>query len=73
MKVAIRFGALADPIKTQLREQRLTTGDDAITSRFQKIADSIVMLSVHSYIGEREADRLRRKLMKQITKQVRDC
>lgn len=70
LSVSISCGALSDPIAVQVRRQgtALTISE---AKAFQKVADAITLLRIHSYIPESTSDRARKKLVKAIAKQVR--
>jgi len=69
MKVSLHFGAMSEPIQQQLIDQGFRPPISDV-KRWQKLADSIVMLTVHSYIGERETQRLRKKLLRQVVSEL---
>ena len=68
-RLGLHFGAISDPITRQLIEQGYAP-DVSDCARWQKLADAITMLKVHSYIGDRKAADLRKKLLKQIGKEL---
>jgi hypothetical protein len=64
--ISIEFGALAAPIKEQLKDQGISLEDD-ISERFEKIAYSIVFLHLQGIIPDSVRDSARKKLMKKIS------
>lgn len=67
--IAIEFGALADPIKDQLKRQGISIPDEE-SQRFEKIAYSIVFLHLQDIIPDSVRDKSREKLMKRISNAI---
>lgn len=64
--ISIEFGALAEPIRKQLKEQGITIPKFDI-ERFEKIAYSITFLHLQDIIPDSVRDKAREKLMKKIS------
>ena len=62
-KIGIKFGALSEPLKKQIPTLKRA-------SVFQKIADSITILGVKSYVTEVQVERMRKKLLIEIKNQL---
>ena len=69
-EIKIAFGAMSDPVERQLQAQGLTLGMSA--PHYERAADSIVFLKIHSLLTESAANSARQKLMKDIAKNVRE-
>lgn len=67
--ISLQFGAMCDPIKKQLAVQGLE-GDAKDVTRWQKCADAITLLSIHSYLSDSEKDRARKRLGMSIGRSV---
>jgi hypothetical protein len=67
---SLHTGAIADSIKSQVKKQGLAFKDESIASRFQKIADSIIMLRVHGYLPHSQTRKMEQKLCKEIGKSL---
>lgn len=65
MTINIHFGALCDPIEKQLNEQGYIISKKEVL-RFQRIADAIIMLKIHSIIPDSVVSNAEQKLMKKI-------
>ena len=63
--ISIEFGALADPIDKQLLQQGYSITEDE-AKRFNRIAESIVMLHLNGIIPDSVRDNGRKKLMKMV-------
>lgn len=68
-QLGIRFGGISDPIAKQLRQQKFKFDNNEV-QRFQKIADSILMLRIHSISSESDTARYRKKLLNKISSHV---
>lgn len=68
--INLRFGALCEPIRAQLKAQSLKANTTGSVVQWQKLSDSIVRLYVCGYIGDSQKVRLQRKLIKSITSGV---
>ncbi len=66
----IHFGVLADPIRYQLKAQGLKANRSKIVL-WQKIADAIMILSVHDYLGDRQRIALRMRLLKRMEREAK--
>jgi hypothetical protein len=64
--ISIEFGALAEPIGKQLKEQGITLLKSD-TERFERIAYSITLLHLQDIIPDSVRDKSRQKLMKKIS------
>ena len=69
MKVGISFGAMADPLKDQLKSQGLKMGAEKC-NHFQLDIDALIRLSIRGVLCDSDANRTRRKLMKRILAEV---
>ena len=69
--ISIEFGALARPIKTQLKDQGIVITDKDC-ERFEAIAFSIVLLHLQDIIPDSVRDNARKKLMKKISVAIHD-
>jgi hypothetical protein len=61
----VRFSPLAEPIKKQLKEQRIKLHPAKI-DYFQKVANAITLLTVHGLLTEAETKRARSRLLAEI-------
>lgn len=68
-ELKLSFGAMSPPIEQQLQEQGLTLGISA--PKYERAADSIVFLRIHSYLTQSAVDSARKKLMKEIAREAR--
>ena len=62
-QVTIAMGAMSKPLAEQLKDFNLA---EKTLVRLQKIADSITQLVNLNYIPQSQADRCRKKMMKEI-------
>lgn len=69
MRIEISFGALAEPLADQLRQQGLLIGREKC-SRFQSDMDASARLSVRGLLSDSEATKVRRRLLKAILSEV---
>lgn len=69
IEIVVNFGALAPPMKAQIGH--LVSKYDC--AKFQKIADSITMLSIHGYMSESQVHKSRTRCMKAIRKAALDA
>ena len=70
-RISLAFGALADPLEKQLVDQGLIfTGKTSDMKRYEKARQALIVLAVPGYISEREAQNVRGRLFKAITKSV---
>lgn len=69
-ELKLSFGAMSPPIEQQLQEQGLTLGMSA--PKFERAADAIIFLFIHTYLTPSAADSARKKLMKEIAKEVKE-
>lgn len=69
-ELKLSFGAISPPIEQQLQEQGLTLGVSA--PKFERAADAIVFLRIHSYLTQSAVDSARKKLVKEIAKEVKE-
>ena len=69
----LRFGALADPLMTQLRAQGLRPRPDAKKDlhHLQKDADALVRLCVRGYINDSLKFALQRRIMREVRSLLR--
>jgi len=67
-KLTISFGALSDPIQKQIENAGLIAPMNC--NALQISADAISRLFINSYITSSMADSARKKLMKDISKEV---
>lgn len=67
---AITFGALADPIRKQLRLQGLRAPREMVKA-FQRCADAITLLALHNLLPDGETHKARVRLIKQIRVRVK--
>jgi len=68
-KIGLRFGAMADPLEDQLRDQGFTATRKQLKV-WDKLAFSITMLRIHCLIPDSQADKAYDKLMKKVSKGV---
>lgn len=68
-ELKLSFCAMSPPVEQQLQEQGLTLGISA--PKYERAADAIVFLLVHGYLTPSAADSARKKLMKEIAREVR--
>lgn len=68
---SLHFGALCDPIETQLNKQGFVLNKDD-SERFQKIADAITRLHLHGIIPDSIVYNCHKKLMKQISERIHE-
>ena len=68
-EIKLAFGAMSDPLEKQLQAQGLTLGMSA--PYYERAADSILFLKIHSLLTDSAADSARKKLMKDIAKNAR--
>jgi len=68
--VKLLLGTFQDSIQNQLKEQGWYLSDEH-NERFQKIANSIKMLQLHGFMSDSLCRVTRRRLIKQILKQIR--
>ena len=67
--VQIAFGALADPIRRQLRAQGITV-TAAKAAGIQADANAITRLSIRGLLADAEKQRARQRLMKALVRQI---
>ena len=68
-ELKLSFGAMSPPIEQQLQEQGLTLGISA--PKYERAADAIVFLRIHSYLTESAVNSARKKLIKEIAKEAK--
>lgn len=68
-ELKLSFGAMSPPIEQQLQEQGLTLSMSA--PKYERAADAIVFLRIHGYLTESTVNSARKKLIKEIAKEVR--
>lgn len=68
-KIAITFGAMADPIGAQLYKQGIVI-NAAAADRIDRCADAVTLLAIHGYLTDAEKARARTRLMKAITREA---
>jgi hypothetical protein len=66
----LHTGAIADSIAKQVKRQGLTFKDPTLAARFQKIADSIIMLRFHGYLPDSQSRKMEQKLCKEVGKSL---
>lgn len=64
-KLSLVFGALVEPIGSQLKAQGFPV-NRARARAFQDIADAITLLKVHGYVPDSAGARMRKKLLAKI-------
>ena len=69
MSLELSFGALSDPIRTQLDAQNVTADRDEI-SHWQRDADAIVRVAVRGLLPDSQIRQARKRLLKRIAKGV---
>ena len=69
MEIIFRFGALADKLEVQAKEQGFTMGDFEETA--ERIKSSILTLMFQHILTDAEIDRCFKKLHKQIVKNLK--
>lgn len=67
--IGLSFGALAEPIATQLGRQGVSASKPD-TRMWQRDADAIARLVLRRYLSSTQADKARRKLMAVVEKGV---
>lgn len=67
-KISIEFGAMAPSLNEQPVAQYLDKND---LQRFEMIAHSITVMTVHGYIGRAQSDKARDRLCKNIIKAIK--
>jgi len=70
--ITLVFGALVKPIGEQLSAQSVELAPEKI-ERFEKMAHAITMLYLNGMIPESARDNARKKLMKQISKEIHNA
>lgn len=68
--LTLSLGALSLPLKEQLENQGLIMAEDDITV-WQSMIDSLIRLKVHSLVSSTEIDKISKRIIKEIGKQVR--
>lgn len=66
MKVELQYGAMTEPLKTQLEDQGITVNDVKLISKMQQKADMITKLYLSDLLTERESNKAHDRLHKQI-------
>jgi hypothetical protein len=67
----LRFGAMVNSIKQQLKEQGLTMNEQDL-KHFQLDADAIARVRIRLSLSDGETKRLQQRLIKNIAKKVTD-
>lgn len=65
--ISLVFGALTDPLEQQLSKQGYK---DTKIETHQKLSDSLSMLRIHGYIPDSQMDRIAKRLLKDIHKNL---
>ena len=69
MRVSIAFGAMADPLKDQLRQQGLHMNAGKC-GHFQRDMDAINRLLIRGMASDSEGTKIRRRLLKSILEEI---
>ena len=69
-ELELSFGGMSSPIEKQLQAQGLTLGISA--PMYQRAADSILFLRIHGYLTMSAVNSARKKLIKEIAKEVKE-
>lgn len=67
--IGIRFGAMSDPLREQLKNYKVPAKAIAM---WQRKADAITLLAVNELLSPAESDRARKRLFGEIRKGVAD-
>ena len=66
MKIELQYGAMTEPLKTQLEDQGITVNDVKLIAKMQTKADMITKLYLADLLTERESNKAHDRLHKQI-------
>jgi hypothetical protein len=69
MEFGIRFGAMSEPIKTQIEKQNLKCSEEECDS-FERTKKAIFQLLITDTCTDREADKMYLRLHKAVTKHI---
>ena len=69
MQIGISFGAMADPLRDQLKAQGLRMPEEKM-NHLQSDIDALVRLSIRGLLCDSDANRTRRKLLKRIIEEL---
>ena len=69
IQVGIHFGALSEPLRKQLAEQKLSF-DKVLIAYYQKCMDAINVLRISGCMTDKVADKVRQSLHKKIVSHV---
>lgn len=62
MKIELQYGAMTEPLKTQLEDQGITVNDVKLINSLQKKADMITKLAVANLLTEKESNKAHGRL-----------
>lgn len=68
-KIELKFGCLADDLKTQLDNQNIKYTNQII-KKYEKIKFAINMLYVHSYLTDNQKDKCFKKMIKELSEEL---
>ena len=66
MKIELQYGAMTEPLKTQLEDQGITVNDVKLIAKMQQKADMITKLYLADLLTERESNKAHSRLHTQI-------
>lgn len=68
--LSINFSAMAPTLSKQLKAQGLEL-EKTTVSKYQSLAHSITMLSIHGFLSKKQSDTFRKKLFNQIRTSIK--